>query len=413
MTDHIVQWTAPAPIWPALASAEGQARRAAFRRPSILSFTSDQFMDEFMAMIERDPMRLGAYEARPETWREPAPLPKLVDTAPGLARPLNRLRLTAAQKASEIIKSLPDLTSTLPLKLYQPAHQRHYLVTACLVCRMSGLPDRVLNIPSQERASFVIRRLFAAKDQDGKTVDVEHAMITTPRGSHWEPALDPLAVADDEERLPLFGVNYIEDDGRRRRLLAGTVPVGRREHYMGAPPRDVPAPPAGAELPSDSRHAMRSTQILDPWRNVIDIAARAVSAEFFGDKQPSPDERKALIKESRAQIQTVSWYILLDFAKYLIAYVPEVGKEIVGQPASPSDKESELIQALKSYALSQAVVSGIGTHATPLATSLPRHTSGTAPARSGPTFCFRWPTTPTWRRRRRPIATIWRRGPTR
>src|SRR5438128_221169 len=135
MTDPIVQWIAPAPIWPALAGAEEPARRANFRRPAILRFTSDLFMDEFMAMVAGDPAQLGAYEARPETWREPAALPELVHATPGIARPLNRLRITAAQKASNIIKSLPDLSSARPLKLYQPAHQRHYLVTACLVCR--------------------------------------------------------------------------------------------------------------------------------------------------------------------------------------------------------------------------------------------------------------------------------------
>ena len=370
MTDQIVQWIAPAPLWPALAGAEEQARRATFRRPAILSFTSDLFMDEFMALVANDPARLGAYEARPETWREPAPLPDPVEMTPRLARPLNRLRLTAAQKASEIIKSLPDLSSTRPLKLYQPAHQRHYLVTACLVCRIPGLPDRVLDVPNQERASFVLRRLFAAQDAAGKPVDVEYAMVTTPRGSQWEPVSNPLALADDEERLPLFGVNYVEDDGRRRRLLAGTVPVGRREHYMGAPPRDAPAPPPGAELPADSRHAMRSTQILEPWRNVIDIAARAVGTALLGDEQPEEPERLAVVKDSRAQVQTLSWYILLDFANYLIAYVSEVGKEIAGKPASPNDKESALINALKDYTLSQAVIDDMGATSTARAASL-------------------------------------------
>ena len=300
-----------------------------------------------------------------------------MDATSGLARPLNRLRLTAAQKASNIIKSLPDLSSTRPLKLYQPAHQRHYLVTACLVCRIPGLPDRVLDMPNEERASFVIRRLFAAQDQDGKAVlkdgkpvDVEYAMVSTPRGSYWEPALDPLALTENEERMPLFGVNYVEDDGRRRRLLAGTVPVGRREHYVGAPPRDVPPATVGAELPSDSRHAMRSTQILDPWRTLIDTAARAVGSVLFGDKQPEDPDRVALIKDSRAQIQTLSWYILLDFANYLIAYVPEVGKEIVGQPASPGDKDSQLIKVLKDYTLSQTVIDDMGTTSTPRAASL-------------------------------------------
>ena len=46
------------------------------------------------------------------------------------------------------------------LKLYQPAHQRYYLVTACLVCGIVGLPDRALDSAHQERVSFVVRRLL-------------------------------------------------------------------------------------------------------------------------------------------------------------------------------------------------------------------------------------------------------------
>ena len=45
------------------------------------------------------------------------------------------------------------------LKLYQPAHQRHYLVSGSLVCQVPGLPDREVN-PSRQKVSFVVRRLF-------------------------------------------------------------------------------------------------------------------------------------------------------------------------------------------------------------------------------------------------------------
>ncbi|NTU81222.1 MAG: hypothetical protein HGA45_17875 [Chloroflexales bacterium] len=352
MTESHSTWIGPAPFWPALAAEE--ARRAHFRRPAILSFSSDLFMDEFMAVVARDPARLAAYEARPETWREPAPLPELVDAVPRLARPLNRLRLGAAERASAIIRQLPDLSATRPLKLYQPAHQRHYLVTACLVCRVPGLPDRVIDLPNEERASFVLRRRLSVARGD-QTVVLEHAMVTTPRGSHWEPLDDPGRVPDSEERLPLFGVSYVEEDGRRRRLLAGTVPVGRREHYMGAPPRDVPAPPAGAELPGDPREGLLVMQVIAPWNRLIE-QANLTKSTLDAAGEPKDDKERAqqaqLIKAAREQAQTGSWYVLLELAEFLQRHAPGVWAALTAPaPAKLESVEQPVLDMLTSIAI--------------------------------------------------------------
>ena len=114
-----------------------------------------------MTVLANDPTRLGGYRAQVETWEEPAAIPDLPPALPAFTRPLNRLRLAAARKAEGIIAALPDTNASVvrPLKLFQPVHQRFYLVTACLVCQAPGLPDRVLDVPNEERAFFVLRRL--------------------------------------------------------------------------------------------------------------------------------------------------------------------------------------------------------------------------------------------------------------
>ena len=40
-----------------------------------------------------------------------------------------------------------------------------------------------------------------------------------------------------EEQLPLFAMHFNADDGHKRRLFAGLIPVGRREAYVGAAQR--------------------------------------------------------------------------------------------------------------------------------------------------------------------------------
>src|ERR1700749_2749282 len=99
----ILQWTAPAPLWhEAAAGANVASRRDALSRPAILRFASDDFMDDYLAMMGNDPSRLGNYIARPETWRGPAPSVAPVQKVPGFLRPLTRLRLAAERKQRQL-----------------------------------------------------------------------------------------------------------------------------------------------------------------------------------------------------------------------------------------------------------------------------------------------------------------------
>ena len=127
--EHPVEWTAASPIWPALTSATDPDVRRAFHRPSLLRFAADTFMDDFIAMLDVDPMRLGEYAARPETWRGPIGSVTPTPAAPLFARALQRKRLTALRGASSggvrtATAAPPAAVQPPVLKLYQPAHQR-------------------------------------------------------------------------------------------------------------------------------------------------------------------------------------------------------------------------------------------------------------------------------------------------
>src|SRR5215216_4588691 len=99
----VVQWTAPAPLWPAAAAAgASSARRGALRRPAILRFASDSFMEDVLKLLENDPARLAELVAQPETWRGPLRAPAPVEVAPKFALPLQRQRLAAARRGDAL-----------------------------------------------------------------------------------------------------------------------------------------------------------------------------------------------------------------------------------------------------------------------------------------------------------------------
>ncbi len=330
------------------------ADRARFRQPAILRFSTDSFMEEFLNLLNNEPARLLEWQATPETWRSPAPTPEPITPLPAFAQSLNRLRLAQVIPATtpEPVALPPATTAGGSLKLYQAAHQRHYLITACLVCRVPGLPDRLLDTGNDERVSFVLRRLRPKvpgplpSSFDLESCD-EYAYTVTPRGQEWQKVEQPATLFPGEEPLPLFGATYLENDGRKRRLLAGVIPVGRREAYMAAPATTLD--PANAAVPIDPRHTALLAQVTDPWRSVLLLEATTTArvqasrqamideglseAEItaLGFSQASIDAKTtAEQKATAAQIQQLSWYLLLDFADYLAKYVPNVWAVVIG-----------------------------------------------------------------------------------
>ena len=270
-----VQWVAPTPLW---AGADGER----MQRPALLRFASDGFMDELAALLGSRPDRLASLLARPESFR---------------ARPVGApadWRPTASG-----------------LKLYQPAHGHFYLISASLVCRLTGLPDRVVDPGSGERVGFVLRRLDG---QGGETAWVDDPVA----GKGWRPvpAGRERAVLAFEELLPLFPVGYLEPTtGRRRRLLFGLVPTASRESSQAGPslsPLATELDPATGQ-PVDPRMDEAGGRVIGPL-----AALQTPTTSAFG--QPTQAARDAI----EAQEQEASRFILLDLAEILATALPRL-----------------------------------------------------------------------------------------
>lgn len=255
MIDHSppVQWLSPSPLW----SAQITNDPASMRRPALLRFASDTFMDDLAALLSTNPSALAGQLVRWESFRA-RPLGSPVDWVPP--------------------------TSPVP-KLYQPAHGHFALVAASLVCRVPGLPDRALNAQARERVSTVLRRLAA----DG----TEYAWVTEGTGDPgWRhiPAGAERTLHEGEEQLPLFPMMF-SDEGRRRRLLAALIPTASRETFQAGPELSPLAVP-----PTDPREGELGERVIDV---LEDLQASTI-----------PEE----------QAIEGSLFVLLDLADFLITY---------------------------------------------------------------------------------------------
>ena len=276
MHSHTIQWQAPSPVWSAALKDETSKRR--FRQPTLLRFDNDNFMDELTASLQRvgnDETAVTRYVAQPETWQQPK---------------VGWLEQASAQ----------------PLKLYHPAHQRFYLVAASLVCRIPGLPDRVIDTAKAEKVSFVLRRLV--EDENGGPTQ-EYGWFT---GLGWRSVPNALGAADlmqneipfGEERLPMFPMSYGEN-GSRRRMLAGFLSVGSRETYEAA---GGPSPLDVTPLPSDPLADYRMAQF-----------ETAVIGGFVGLRQALANSTPI----PTAQAQEVMLFAMLDLAEFIDDYLPD------------------------------------------------------------------------------------------
>jgi hypothetical protein len=360
---HRALWTSPAPLWGRFSAEPDSA--AAFlaadqSTPAILRFASDDFMDQLLAMLASDPRQIDALIARPETWRGPASdAPDLVERIPlpRLARTLARLRKSRAAStpiqptSHEIVAQENGVGRVLPLKLYHPAHQRHYLVAANLVCGRAGFPDRGVESGGCEQVKFVLRRLLPLSENAAAGSPLEeYAFVKDASGARWQ-RIEPETNANDpgatlfpgEELLPLFPLNFRDDSGHPRRLLAGSVPVGRREEYMstraqrqtavdGASGTGVAASPSAVA----ARKEQFKMEVAEPWKNLIRTSIYSASRimDSSTEAMGNGDKRKAAVSANN-QAQGQSWLILLDFADYLYLHLKPVWNCIV-DPANRS-----------------------------------------------------------------------------
>lgn len=356
-----IQWTAPSPLWEAaIGQTSAISRREELNRPSILRFATDTFMDDFLQMLAADPKRLGQYMAFPETWRGASPSPELLKTAPAFAKKFQRLGLIAARKKEKAngltqienqFTQFADASTGKSLKLYQPAHQRFYLISACLVCERPGLPDKSISSEREEKVSFVLRRLFPPGElkinEKLPPLDStweEYAFVQTEQGAKWKKIESNQTLIEGEEQQPLFAVNFNEDDGRRRKLFSAVIPAGRREAFMAAGKSSTANESGQQNSQPDSRTYLMRSQFRDPWKNLLQTAKNAKKAfdESNSNDLKNIVARFEIVKTSREQIQTISWLVLLDFANFLSEKMPRIWNALNGAAVLPALNSDEI-----------------------------------------------------------------------
>ncbi len=383
-----LRWMAPHPMW--LNTSPGLNGEA--RRPAILRFASEDFMEELAALTATRPEALPAWLAVPETWREPAPTPPkegLVTAAPLSA---TRARATALARKKGLVggaaaKPVPQVQADL--KLYQPAQNRFYMVAAQLVCPRPGLPDRTISSAREERPRFVLRQLVQkvasegefdpeGKDANGLDEVDEYAFIPHGEdGGHWR-LLAPEErgrLIPDEERHGLFPTTY-STDGRKRRLLLGALPIARRETYIGST-RSNESPDLEITLdesPQDPVALLWHAEVTAPWTVLIDQAA--ILQEQIADRPGEPNmgttsdghaERFAaaekLLFDYRAGVVQIGWLILADARRFLQTHLPVLWDDLQGLPTprSLTGPETMVKGLLQSITIHHLLVGEIGT----------------------------------------------------
>jgi len=323
MERHI-EWTSPAALWDDFAGRTNAAERRIFRTPAILRFASDSFIQTFVDVMQNDPRRMKEYLALPERRTENALEPEPPRRLAPLPAKLHRARLSVVRKLEArqgVVRSAGwNAGGERPLKLYQPAHERYYLVTACLVCRTLGLPDRPLNTSADERATFVLRMLLSP---DGR-VNPDPALCEELAlvNGEWKPVGNPLSLAAGEEQHLLSPLTYVEGDGRRRRVFNGLIPVAKRESLVNA---KRPRPPNEPERPPlDPRRMLLKAEVFGPWSSLEDVATLAQKQVSTTGDAPTAAQKQAALTRANEQIQTVAWYVLLDLSNWLQANLRDV-----------------------------------------------------------------------------------------
>ena len=223
-------------------------------------------------------------------------------------------------------------------------------MSASLVSQELGYPDRALDPTRNERATFVVRRRLPPKGFDPGQVPTdtsdwnEYAFVETRDGFAWKllgTGVDAAAqkLISGEEQHALFPMNFDDGCKQQRQLLAGLIPVGKRESWMGAPQGTQTV--EGGSIEQDGavspRKILFQTEVTEPWKGLI-AKARLTKAELATGPSPNFDRDELRIandfaitlRRAREQIQTISWYILLDFAKFLEEYLPHVWDVVSG-----------------------------------------------------------------------------------
>lgn len=326
-----MEWVEPAPLW------DGRGLET-LRRPRLLEIRSDAFMEEFLTAMGSGAAAGSANGA--------GTLSGHGSNGSGAA--------SGTADAGQYLRAKAIDGERQNVKLYQPLHGCFYLVTASLVCRQLGLPDRSVARKNGEKTSFVVRRRSTVRDGKGSAVLVEEGWVDEGPLRGWQPLVDakgrPVAVRADEERFPLHGVSVcaktlpqvagppIGQAGvqlvargacRERTVYHGYLPAGNREKYIA---RFAPAQ-ANAH---DGKAAL--ADYLATLQSATDALPAGVKDKNFDFRLDEFDSRvigpwqmlRARAKDPQAPaltaagMQQTSLYILLDLADNLSRILPTV-----------------------------------------------------------------------------------------
>lgn len=363
MNAHPIQWQAPRPLWARFGTTFASAGTAVDQeRPAILRFASDDFMEQMLGTLARDPSRIDALVARPETWRaQMAEQTDLIERTaiPGILPTVVRKMLAKKPKGSIAATAheaddphAQGQTRQLPLKLYQPAHQRYYLVASSLICGIPGFPERAVVTGAAEQVKYVIRRLLP--ETPGNTVDLrEFAYVKNAQGGRWQRVNENASqLVAGEELLPVFPLTYRDDAAHMRTLWGGFVPVGRREEYVSAnvdrstattfsagQQQSLATPePSAPPISKLARVTQFQMEVAEPWKNLIRSSyktAESLASRTLGGETESFAEKYKRVFEFNLKQQNVSWLILLDFADFLSLHLDDVWRAIETGDAGP------------------------------------------------------------------------------
>lgn len=306
--------------------------------PTLLRFDSDDFMDRLLAMLAEAPQTLPSFVARPESWQqlgEPTPAPALAAPTSAPARALARQRGLLGFKRTV---PAPVPAPVLPLKLFQPVHQRFYVAAAHLVCELPGLPTRTT--AGGDKSGMLLRRLLPG----GR----EAAFVKRPgQPGRWQPLADATQPLPGEEWLSVFPLAYTAPDGQPRKLLAGLIPAARHDDFRFAPLQPPTPPTAADDLKASARMAF-----IAPWQGLIERARATrdatgqpqVNTPWSDDAAKRTEALKLALPVANDQLQESSWRLLQDMNEWLAAHLPEVHARLGGGTVSRSAAQQLLLK---------------------------------------------------------------------